>query len=170
MTQNDIETQYEGCVNLLHKTVWEFISHTGLSPREHEELFSQSNLYFMMAAQSYNNKDTKFSTWVRIQVWGRLLKAYIKNLREWEKLNQPKMRERQLNLSTGVNPPIDWLDELTEDSKILITMVYEGEMDFDKLVHESRVGIRYVFKFLRNKGWSRVRIHRCFKDLKRLLV
>jgi len=170
MTQEDIEAQYKDCVNLLHKTVWEFISHTGLSPREHEELFSQANLYFMVATQSYNNKDTKFSTWVRIQVWGRLLKAYAENHREWERRHQPKMKERVRGLYPRTKLPIDLMDELSEDSKILITMLFEDEMDFNKLIHESKVGIQYVFRFLRDKGWSRVRIHRCFKDLKRLLV
>jgi len=170
MTQEDIEAQYKDCVNLLHKTVWEFISHTGLSPREHEELFSQANLYFMVATQSYNNKDTKFSTWVRIQVWGRLLKAYVENQREWERRHQPKMKERVRGLYPRPKLPIDLMDELSEDSKILITMLFEDEMDFNKLIHESKIGIQYVFRFLRDKGWSRVRIHRCFKDLKRLLV
>ena len=170
MTQEDIEAQYKDCVNLLHKTVWEFISHTGLSPREQEELFSQANLYFMVATQSYNNKDTKFSTWVRIQVWGRLLKAYVENQREWERRHQPKMKERVRGLYPRPKLPIDLMDELSEDSKILITMLFEDEMDFNKLIHESKIGIQYVFRFLRDKGWSRVRIHRCFKDLKRLLV
>ena len=175
MTQTEIETQYENCVNLLHKTVWEFIYHTGIPTREYDELFSQANLYFMVATQSYNNKDTEFSTWVRIQVWGRLLTELTKNRREWEKRHRPKTTERQTKLLKAslriyTEPPIEWLDEIGADSKILILMLREGELDLDMLVYRGRVGIRYVFQTLREMGWSRVRIHRCFKDLKRLLA
>jgi len=80
------------------------------------------------------------------------------------------MKERVRGLYPRPKLPIDLMDELSEDSKILITMLFEDEMDFNKLIHESKIGIQYVFRFLRDKGWSRVRIHRCFKDLKRLLV
>lgn len=162
----DVETLYYQHINLLHNTVWYFIRLKNLSIAEYEELFSQANLFFMVAYQSYDGKSAKFSTWLRIQVLGRMTKEYSINKWEWEKIFYSRMAQKMERNSVQ---PIDWLDELSIDAKVLVSFVREGQLDLDKFLYQKTSGIKYVFHFLRKQGWSRVRISRCFRNLKRLL-
>jgi hypothetical protein len=121
----------------------------------------------MLAVVSYDKVTAEFSTWLRVQVWNRLLKEYVKSIWESEKINKP--RERFYTRLHVDRHPIEILDNLSEDSINLILMVYQWESEFDEILLGKRSRIKYVFRFLRELGWSRVRIHRCFKDLGKLL-
>jgi DNA-directed RNA polymerase specialized sigma24 family protein len=178
MTETEMNVLYEQNVNLLRKTVWDFMRHLNIHPRNFDELFSQSNLYFMLAVTSYDENISKFSTWLHTQVWGRLLTENIRVQREWESLksfddirehNNPHDEPGCFVTIFADFRNIDWNDELSKDAKCLIRLVYRGGIDFDEMLKYKRSGLRRMFKYLRGHGWSRRRIHVCFKNLKRLL-
>jgi DNA-directed RNA polymerase specialized sigma24 family protein len=179
MSPEQISAEYINCVRLMHKTVHLFIRHVGLPWWLHDELFSQANLHFMIAAESYDGQSSKFSTWLCIQIWGRLLKDLQNRRRDYRaiKFRYHAWTETDEDDSPSWHPishdrrfqHIEWMDELQPDARLLIEMVRAGDLDLNKIGRNHRIALRYVFQFLRKEGWSRVRIHRCFKNLQMLL-
>jgi len=168
MTNTEIDNLYSENVNLIRKVVWNFIKDKQLPAQEFDEYLCQANLYFMVAATSFDIDKAKFSTWLQTQIETRLYTQLRKDRREWEKLHFP--RERDVQTSISIRPPIFWLDELNEDAKVLITLICDGTLDGlildDSGVFEHFHGVKYVYKFLREWGWKRTRIRRCFKNIK----
>jgi len=165
MTDTETAIKYDECINLLHKTVWEFIQHMGISYKEYDELFSQSNLYFMLACQSYDGQ-TKFSTWLRTQIWFRLFKEHTKQRTYHSRLYSHHVVKPQSYYHFFLT---DLLDELGQDGLALVTLVRNGELDVEVALKGYRSGMKAVFTFLRNRGWTRVQIHRSFKEIAQLL-
>jgi hypothetical protein len=138
-----------------------------------DELFSQSNLYFMLAAETYNDQlSKKFSTWLYVQVWNRLMNENIRAIR--------KQRELVLLRTESSHIPADskesadfkelhWSGELSRDAQCLFRLVRSGGMDVEMLTRHRANGLRKMFRFLRAHGWSRKRINLCFKNMKRIV-
>jgi len=173
MTETESEMLYEKHVNLIRKIVWKFIKTMGLDSAKFDEYFSKANLYYMLAATTYDGESSKFSTWIHIQIWNRLLRDHAKNKWEWERVK--RLRERHIETSTCIHTrtPIWWLlDELSEDSKFLVSLIWTGKLD-DILFNNKGTPMRRtlliknVYRFLKHYGWNRVRIHRCFKNIKK---
>lgn len=177
MTPDEMAVQYEGCIMLLRRTVWDFISYTGLPKHEYDEQFSKANLYFMLACKSYDSDKSKFSTWVVIQVWGRLLKDLSKTRFQKNKTNGNNLLSFNETIADTRYPTarrpnrrfIEMVDELGSDGLALLMLVRSGELDIERLLKGHRNGVKTVFRFLRERGWSRVEIHRSFKEIARLL-
>jgi len=168
MQKIDIETLYLQHKLQIYQMVWHFIEKKQLSKREFDDLLGQANLFFMVAAHRYINKDkAKFTTWLYWQIWGRLTFHHENELRELEKIHKP--RERVDKPSGSIRPPIDWWDELSTDSRILIGYVCTGELDLSKAIKRTRPSIKVVFRFLRDLGWSRKRINKCLRNIGKLL-
>lgn len=164
MTPTEMSVRYESCVDLIRDTVWEFIRHNKLPHREYEELFSQSNLYFVLACESYDPDKSKFNTWIYIQIWDRLLKELARTCAAYQKLYFPRPRP----IISYMQPPnIDIIDELSSDGLALLILLRNGELA--TILTEHRSSLRTVSKFLRECGWSRIEIRRAFKEIATLL-
>lgn len=169
----DSEKHYEKHIDLIHKLVWEFIKKMRLKTTEFDEQFSKANLYYVLATTTYDGDKSKFSTWLYIQVWNRLLKDYHKKRWEWERLNRLRERHINKNTCTHARPPIWWLeDELNKDAKFLVLLICTGRLDallFNEngTLMRRTLLIKNVYRFLKHYGWSRVRIHKCFKNIKK---
>lgn len=171
MTKMEIDNLYKNNVKLIQKVVWDFIKKYQLPISEFDEYLCQANLFFMIAVSSHDIDIAKFSTWLQIQLETRLLMQYRIDKREWEKIHFP--HERDVQIFTDVQPPILWIDELTEDAKTLITLICKGELDC--LIYDENNGLergrkRYVYRFLLEWGWKRLRIRRCLESIKKALV
>lgn len=169
------EEHYVQYVDLIRKVVWDFIKKTGLKKTEFNEQFSKANLYYVLATTTYDGNIGKFSTWLYIQIYNRLLNDHNKKRWEWERLN--RLRERHINKNTCLHarPPIWWLeDELNSDAKFLVLLICTGRLD-NLLFNENGTFVRRsyiiknVYRFLKHYGWGRVRIRRCFKNIKQAL-
>lgn len=172
----ELEKHYEQHVDLIRKIVWDFIRKMGLRKTEFNEQFSRANLYYVLATTTYDGNIAKFSTWLYIQIWNRLLNDHNKKRWEWGRLNR-HLRERCTTEDphTRARPPIWWLeDELNEDAKFLVLLICTGRLD-DLLFNENGTFVRRsyiiknVYRFLKHYGWKRVRIRRCFKNIKQAL-
>ena len=166
MTSEETIAKYESCIMLIRQIVWDFISHTGLPKSEYEELFSQANLYFMLACTTYKPDKAKFSTWVVIQVWNRLMKELYQTQAALDKLNDPRNRPPIAHSNRRF---VEIVDELGSDGLALLMLVRSGELDIEGLLKGHSNGLKTVFRFLReDRGWSRAEIHRSFKEIARL--
>lgn len=180
MNADEMAEQYVNCVQLLHQIVRDFIKRVGLPWREYEELFSRAHLYFVLAAQSYDGESSKFSTWLVIQVKGRLMKQLQLDMREWNAIKyrymdwhdeddnhdlcwQPYAHDRRFGEIVNRN-------SLDRDGRLLLRLVQRKKLDLGLLGKNHKTALRYLYTYLRHeRGWSRVRIYRCFKDLEKLL-
>ena len=169
------EEHYVQYVNLIRKVVWDFIKKMGLRKTEFDEQFSRANLYYVLATTTYDGNIAKFSTWLYIQIWNRLLNDHNKKRWEWERLNRLRERYTDKNTCSHAQPPIWWLeDELNEDAKFLVLLICTGRLD-DLLFNKNGTFIRRtliiknVYRFLKHYGWKRVRIRKCFKNIKQAL-
>jgi hypothetical protein len=167
MTTAEIELVYANHVNLIRKTVREFIRKMRVPTWEYDELFSQSNLYFMLACESFDEtRRFQFSTWLRIQIWFRLLN----NRKKTARINRRIIEMDYSEFSTYPAYTLDLIDELGRDGLRLVALVKSGRMDLDEVLYKRRNGLKAIFQFLRNLGWTRREIHRSFKEIRRLLV
>jgi DNA-directed RNA polymerase specialized sigma24 family protein len=171
MTSTEVTAQYDEHVDLIRKTVWEFITRLGLSYREFDELFSQANLYFMLACKSYEPERAEFSTWVRTQVWTRLMNEWRNSKLALEKLYLP--RERTAPSYAHIQTPIlDIVDELGVEGLTLLILVRSGKLDLSKIFADHPNSLRAVFRtivrFLYENGWSSLEIRQSIRDLGKL--
>ena len=63
------------------------------------------------------------------------------------------------------------LDELSISGKDLLSLLYSGVIDIDKITNKDKTksDIRHIlFKQLKNLGWSRQQILTAFRDIKNL--
>ena len=190
MTQAEVEILYSKHLDLIRKVVWEFINLHGLPPSLFEELFSQANLYFMIATIKYDGAIAEFSTWLYIQIWGRLRSQRKKDIWEWNNLKLYRERYKENTPHTHIRdgkkknktlmaiaskPPIflDLLDEVSKDTKILLALICKGELDellfTDTGLPERKHGLKYMYRFLREWGWSRKRINICYRNIREIL-
>jgi hypothetical protein len=164
----DIDSLYNQHKDLVYSLVWQFIKAKRLPEYHFDELTGVANLSFVVAAHRFCNKSkNQFSTLLCRYIWGHLTTYYHKENREWEKIHKPRERFENKPKPIGKSPIGVW-DELSTDSRILINYVLVGELDLEKTVYKKRSSIGYVFRFLRERQWSRKRINRCFKNLKNL--
>ena len=66
---------------------------------------------------------------------------------------------------------IDMLDELSISGKDLLSLLYSGVIDIDKITNKDKTksDIRHIlFKQLKKLGWSRLQILTAFRDIKNL--
>lgn len=166
MTRTETNTLYEQHIDLIRKTIWEFMRRCGIPAREFDELFSQSNLYFMLATESYVGGRCKFSTWLRTQVWLRLMAEHKKQRRKSGNVSITSIEEPVYKRSSADFKNIDWRLEMSRDAKCLFRLVRRGGLDTDVMTKHRRNGLKMLFVFLREHGWSRKRIHFCFKNLR----
>lgn len=171
MNTEEINALYKQHENLIYDIIWKTLKsqpslHTQVL--DFDDFLSVANLSFITAAHRYRDI-AEFTTWIHKNV-SKYLQTYIeKENRELEKIYKP--RERNCQPKHNTQPPIDWWEELSEDSRMLISYVYSGELKLDKFINKTKyTSVRHVTRFLRKKKWETKRINRCFRDIKRVLL
>jgi len=167
MNNNNIEMTYCDCVDLIRKTVWDFIAKYNKHPDEFDELMSQANEYFMTAYNTHDKTRSSFTTWLRVRVWYGLVMANGKEMKHTRNQSRPP---RPTNHQDNIGL-LDLIDSLNEDAKNLILLVRSVPADLDQLFHRAhrKPARKYVFQYLKDCGWTRSEILNAFSSLKCLL-
>jgi len=167
MNDNNIETTYCDCVNLIRKTVWDFIVKYNKHPSEFDDLMGQADEYFMIAYNTHDKTRSSFTAWLRVRVWYGLVMANGKEMKHtYNQTRPPRPSVHPDNIGL-----VDLLDSLNEDARNLILLVRSVPADLDKLFQKARrkPARKHVFHYLKDCGWSRSEILNAFSSLKRLL-
>lgn len=162
-TNTPVTQTYYDVQNMLYDIAHKFLRKYG---GDFEELVSQANLYFMTAYNSFSSKKSNFTTWCYFIVWKGLL------------------NERQKEIKTNYIPCdtngydedgcfIDFIDELSEDSKIIVGLILDTPNDL-KILIERKGGtlpkVKTVIReHLNELGWSMKRITESFSEIRGLV-
>jgi DNA-directed RNA polymerase specialized sigma24 family protein len=169
---NNIETTYNDCVDLIRKTVWDFLAKYNKHPNEFEDWMSVANECFMDAYESHDESQSGFTTWLRTKVWYGLVMANGKELKHVRNkgrvvrpIDSPSNHQDSLSL-------IDLLDGLNEDARNLILLMRGVPEDLDRLFRRAKrkPARKLTFKYLMEQGWTRGKILNAFNSLKGLLT
>ena len=154
---SEIETAYDGVVNLLRDCVYKLQRKTGYT--DTDELMSEANWAFLQAYKKYDPKKGALTTYLWIKVTGHLLTFYGKRVQEMA-------REKEVSKSLP-NPERfnfrNFLFELSEDAKILTTLSLEPPLSKRKSKKET------IVTYLKDCGWSVFRIRRVFQEVQEAL-
>lgn len=175
LRQHYFTETYTDVEKLVYSTVHEFIGRYG---GEFEELVSEANLAFVIAYHRYTDGTSKFSYWVRYIIWKLLLEQQRNKLRRSPP--QPNVSlhgdDGEIVFDRGDHPQfclMEFLDELTEDAKIVTLLAVDTPLGLTKqMVEKGGSGMqrRAVLRdYLEGLGWTAERIKESFTEIGALL-
>ncbi len=162
---------YEDVAKLLRHTAQRFSKSYGL---DHEESFSQANLLFMSAYDSYDPRMSAFTTWLVNVVWNGLKNHYRKNTAE----DQGRYRYRRNTARSRTTTfDVEKLErEVSEDASFVIILVIDPPIDIRLATKTTKFGkirtdslTKAIMEYLRDIGWSSDRIQNSFTEIQESL-
>lgn len=164
----NVEFLYIQNQDLIKSIVWNFMRSCGKNPNHFDEYFSQAELFFMEAMNNFDDDLSKLSTWLSIQIRLRLMRRSITDTRR-RRMDGEILRLFPYNsLNTSL---IEILDEISIDGKNLILLYRSGEMDLEEIYKgkfSSNNRKRPMFRFLKQRGWTRKQIINSFRDIEKI--
>jgi DNA-directed RNA polymerase specialized sigma subunit len=172
-----VET-YDGVEMLLYHTVNKFRRRYRL---DYDDAKSAAMLGFVQAYDTFDPSiDPSFNKWVLTKVWSNLFDAFRRQIQD---------SKRPLE-TTGDNPieymesfpephkpefrVADFIGELSDDAKFVVTMVFNPPKQVVKTVkkfgEDTDINLRMAVKhFLIDTGWAVNRIRRAFREVRNAL-
>jgi len=173
--RKDILTEtYIDVENLIYDIVWKFIRKRG---GDFEELAAEANLLYVLAFDSYNESKGAFSTWIHFCVWKGLLN-FIKQTRQENRYGVAfcGLDEGEGQVLGKKSCPFslsEMLEEISEDSKTLISLVFAPpeaitKRELEKGLSPCKTRV-YLKGYLYTLGWTSKQIRTSFREIREIL-
>jgi len=179
-----MKIRYEDYQNMIYNLAHRFQKTTNI---DFDELISCGNLEFVRCQKSFDPMLASFSTYLTIRIKGLFLEMSAKERRQplfiYPKYNPSVNHDRKKNpdpieiwdiITNKINQEDfiifkETLQELSEDAKEVIQIVFETPMDLIKMIKKQQqprgVNKHQLQKLLRKQGWSFCRIWKTFKEI-----
>lgn len=178
---------YEEVKRLIYHTVWSVVRQYG---GDFDELMSEANVAFLDAYESFDGSSS-FSSWLRLNVWGKCVDAVRNRLDEQRRYKRVKDDTRSGipvqftadsdGLAEGIpdRSCSGWkiggmFEELTEDAALVVKLTLETPAELEAVVRAKGGQPRNLRSSIRNylaeMGWTACRIAESFNEVRRVLA
>jgi len=131
-----------------------------------EEYISIANTVFIKAYQTHNPNISKFTTWLRRCIWGKLFDYTRKEIKDYKR-NCSERVAKDTNFTTTYF--IDLLDELDDDAKDIVHMIFDMPALLKEMTIENNCTMlsfkSTLRKYLKNIGWTADTINKSFQEI-----
>jgi hypothetical protein len=164
---------YHDVEGLLDQIAWRFIRRYG---GEYNEIRSEANIHFLAAYSRFDSSEGEFKSWVNRRVFLCLLETLRKKIMRNNRLPRTDADPDSLVVNTSSFIALDFLDELSEDARTIVSLVLEGSMDVNLATYE-RGGdnpkphhIRWaIWEVCKDFGWTFNRMKESFQEIREAL-
>lgn len=155
-------TQTQGILNQMTERMYRYY---GGHPSDWE---SQANWAWLQAWNNYDPSQGEFTTYLTHTVKGAMLEL-LRNMRK-QRRRAGDLTEQPVSPSKNNFSPMEFMETLSRDAKILATLALDAPADIRVTVFEkggfNRRNMRVALKeFLKELGWSLARIREAFWEL-----
>lgn len=160
----------EDVKKVIQKTVWNFVKFYK-GTRHLDELFSEAHYAFMECVESYNkDKNTKFTTWVYVNVWNRMQRYRTDRVRFLRQQKGYDLEEIPMPEKFDI---AKFMDKLSNDAATAVTIALNpttGMMKEIELHRSEVVALRTCVQIeLAKMGWDSKRIRSAFQEVREVL-
>lgn len=166
-TDIDIGAIYTETLDVLRKSVWNYMRRTGKPDRDFDEWLSKAHAHFMEAVIKFDERSgTALTSWIYLIVYNGLFndeRAEAKHLTN--KTRPPRIRPASLSR------PWEVLEDLQRNGLRLLFLFIEAPHEIEKLLtHKDPLRRRKrLFKYLHEThGWTRAETAASFRDIRKL--
>ncbi len=159
----DITETYHSVEKLIWRTTNRFHQcHT--TTESTDDLLSIAHMAFVEAYHSYDSsKGASFSTWTVRMVWWHLLNAN-------RDAQLPIVdTEHEVTDSQSNFHLFEFLEELTEDARIITKLILDTPTDLAEVIQREYVPRATIRRWLIRLGWTAKRITESFAEIRRAL-
>ncbi len=171
--QKDIYTEaYKDVEDLIRKICWNFKKVYG---GNFDDLFSEANIIFIKAFDSYNDNKGKFSTWINTKVVYGLTETIRQKNKEDELLEQYLINNQ---IKTESLFKYDFFFEIVEaiqiDAKEILDIILDPPKELQKQIDQRKnykyPTINMLKKYAIHKlGWTARRVEESFQEIRSII-
>jgi hypothetical protein len=159
---DDAEQAWPSVAPLVYDTVWKFMRQYGVRSDNADDLLAEGRLAYMTAYRGWNPDKMKLSSWVREQVWYRLLEG---NRSRWITRHEPTELKTDDLLSRRAFDLERWLEEISPDARLVAEKALELEQ-----AKTNRCRRSMLIEWLSELGWAGRRIAESFREIAEALA